>query len=525
MVVSDRPGSVLEARPRRLAALSLLLAATLLVAPAAPAGASGSADARLIRDLEQAHTLAQRGEICRDLLEGNPSAYARAFCRGYEAILAGRDHDAEEALQEALREQPDFALAAILYGEAYEELKKPETAARYFRWAIELQPRRADARFALGSLYFRRGREEDPKYLAQALEAFREMAEENPSSPDGWSNMGLVLTYMDRFRDAESMFQKAISKDPDNPLFHNNLAALYARENYNDAAEAAFRKALSLNPSYGDAVIELAALYGRTGRLAQAIKTLEEGTASVQAPPWGPRIRRNLGFAYLELDQRGLARQRFEQAAALGTDALAFLGLAHLQMLEDHAGEALASFEKGAELDSAQARPFLQAWRDPLSAAATKETAPTVAALLHDLPPASRETGPAGAEATPALASAALEGWSFAGAESVMEELRGSTRDSTAVPTETTPVPVERVPAEYSDTAQELGEEGTVEILVTVGKDGRVSHARVQACDAPIDLCESALAAARKWVFRPATRFGHPVEAAVVVPFRFSKRN
>jgi TonB family protein len=470
-----------------------------------------------------------RREVCAEILQANPSAYARSFCEGYEAIFAGRDQDAEEAYQAVLAEQPDFALAAILYGEAYEGRNKLDLAEKYYRRAVELQPQRADARFALGSLLFRRGQKEDPKYLPQALEVFREMAEENPSSPDGWNNMGLVLTYMKRFKDAESMFRKAISKNSKDPLLHNNLGALYARENQNDAAEASWLKALALNPSYGEAVVELGALYARTGKLARAVKILQEGTGPVQAPPWGPRIRRNLGFAYLQLGQNDEARQWFQQAAALNTDALAFLGLAHLQMTEGHTDEAVASFEKGAELDSSLARPFVRAWQAQLAAAVSQGNHPAVAGVLGALggsPPASggAPSGAVGAEATSSLVAYVLEGWSFEDAENALRQLRATGPDSTSAPPDTAPVPIQKVAAEYSDTAQDLGEEGTVQIMVTVNEQGKVSSAKIQSCEAPIDLCDSALDAARRWKFKPATRYGHPVQASVVLPFRFSKR-
>ena len=35
-------------------------------------------------------------------------------------------------------------------------------------------------------------------------------------------------------------------------------------------------------------------------------------------------------------------------------------------------------------------------------------------------------------------------------------------------------------------------------------------------------LVTAAEAAARKWTFRPATRYGAPVRSSVVVPFRFT---
>jgi len=74
------------------------------------------------------------------------------------ALLSGEEAVAEQLLEQALVEQPDFSLAALLYGETYESKNKLAEAEAHYRRAIELQPERTDARFALGSLLFRRDR-------------------------------------------------------------------------------------------------------------------------------------------------------------------------------------------------------------------------------------------------------------------------------------------------------------------------------------------------------------------------------
>jgi Flp pilus assembly protein TadD len=178
------------------------------------------------------------------------------------------------------------------------------------------------------------------------------------------------------------MYKTAISKKPDDPFLYNNLAALYARENRGDEAAANWRTALRLNPGYGPAVVELAALYGRTGRLADAISVLEAGSEAVQAPPWGPRIRRNLAFVYLRLGEMDKARAAFRDAAASGEDALSFLGLAHETMLEGKPEDALTLLESGAVLDSTLAVPFVRAWKEPLASLVRKQETPALARIL-----------------------------------------------------------------------------------------------------------------------------------------------
>jgi periplasmic protein TonB len=72
----------------------------------------------------------------------------------------------------------------------------------------------------------------------------------------------------------------------------------------------------------------------------------------------------------------------------------------------------------------------------------------------------------------------------------------------------------------YPEMARNAEVEGTVQILVLVGKDGRVKDARAGE-ELPM-LREAALAAARQAVFRPALQQHRPVEVWVQMPMRFS---
>jgi len=511
----------LKPNATRIRAFLPVLALLVPAFATAPARGGPAEDARRLLEMAESPDMAEREEICRELYKGRTVAFARWFCEGYDLAAHGFDAEAEVALDKALADRPDFALGAILFGDLYEHLGKGDRAEHFFRRAIEIAPNRSDARFSLGSLLFRRGRDEDPKYFAGALEAFRQMTEADPGSPDGWSNLGLVLTHLGRMEEAEKMYKQAIALDPDEPFLYDSLGSLYARAERNGDAEAAWMKAIALNPSYGEAVIDLAALYARTGRLTKAIQLLERERPAVQAPPWGPRIRRNLGFAYLGLDRLDAAGERFNEATAgQGGDALAHLGLAHLRMVQENVPGALVEFERGARADSALTVPFVRPWRDALRFRVDPKAHPELQRIMQGLE-GSSEPGPAGAAATPALVAFVLEEWSFADAARVREELTAA-GGAAAVEYDTPPIPVQQVPAEYTESAQRAGMRGTVSVRVTVNEAGQVAAATMEDCQAPITLCESAVAAAKKWTFQPALRYGEPVRATVVIPFRFT---
>ena len=87
---------------------------------------------------------------------------------------------------------------------------------------------------------------------------------------------------------------------------------------------------------------------------------------------------------------------------------------------------------------------------------------------------------------------------------------------------DTPPELVQKVPAEYPESARLAQAEGVVQVLITIDEAGRVVDAAVQSSDAIDSLQEAAMTAARKWVFTPAKRGNTPVEARIVIPFQFS---
>lgn len=89
------------------------------------------------------------------------------------------------------------------------------------------------------------------------------------------------------------------------------------------------------------------------------------------------------------------------------------------------------------------------------------------------------------------------------------------------VPVEEQPVLVEMKPPDYPSLAREAGIEGTVIVRALVGKDGRVKDVLLGK-GVNVVLDESALAAARQYVFKPAIQNKNPVAVWVAIPFRFS---
>ncbi len=76
--------------------------------------------------------------------------------------------------------------------------------------------------------------------------------------------------------------------------------------------------------------------------------------------------------------------------------------------------------------------------------------------------------------------------------------------------------------AEYPDFARRAGAEGQVLVLVVIGCEGRVVRASIHDSNTIAVLEDAALEAARKYLFKPGTQRGVPVECQAIIPFDFT---
>lgn len=87
------------------------------------------------------------------------------------------------------------------------------------------------------------------------------------------------------------------------------------------------------------------------------------------------------------------------------------------------------------------------------------------------------------------------------------------------------PTLIERVPPKYTPDAMRARIQGSVWIECVVQADGTVGNARIiQSLDRRFGLDEEAMAAARRWRFRPGLLNGKPVPVVVTIELMFSVR-
>jgi Flp pilus assembly protein TadD len=203
---------------------------------------------------------------------------------------AGREQEAADALDAALREKNDFAEALGMGGYILSRRGKTETALRFYRRAVECKPDLASA----------------------------------------WSNMGKLLFQLDRFEDALAAFDAAQSSVPDDADVRNSRAgALRKLGRLEESADAA-REALRRRPDFAEAALNLGTALLKLGRTEEALAAYRR--ASLARPNY-PDALNGAALALRALGRFDQARAAFEEAERLGCrEAVSGIGCLDLLM-------------------------------------------------------------------------------------------------------------------------------------------------------------------------------------------------
>ncbi len=186
---------------------------------------------------------------------------------------AGRNAEAIEVMNEAVREAPDNAGLRNFYGQVCFVAGRYADAEEAFRKALEIDPFLADAHNNLGALYDRMGRKDE----------------------------------------AEGEFRRAID-DPAYPTpekAYLNLGLLYTSQGRDEDAVRALRKAVEIDPKYYRAHYELASLLDKRGSLEEAVREYVVAAPDYQA---SGEYHYRVGFAYFRLGDRSRAREALQRA-------------------------------------------------------------------------------------------------------------------------------------------------------------------------------------------------------------------
>lgn len=111
----------------------------------------------------------------------------------------------------------------------------------------------------------------DGDKLDEALGIYEGIVVSHPGLAAGHYKLGTVLARLERTKDAEQAYRRALELDPIYPEACNNLAVLLNADGYWGEAEAMLRRALGERPDFFEAHLNVADVLQKFGRLPEAL--------------------------------------------------------------------------------------------------------------------------------------------------------------------------------------------------------------------------------------------------------------
>ncbi|MDP2170469.1 MAG: tetratricopeptide repeat protein [Rhodocyclaceae bacterium] len=136
-------------------------------------------------------------------------------------------------------------------------------------------PARADS-YSEASQLFKSGQH------AEALKRVNRHLAAKPKDAQGRFLKGIILTGMNKQKDAIEVFQKLTEDFPDLPEPYNNLAVIYAQQKQYDKARQALEQAIRTHPAYATAHENLGDIYSRLASQAYG-KALQIDSSNASA--------------------------------------------------------------------------------------------------------------------------------------------------------------------------------------------------------------------------------------------------
>lgn len=172
----------------------------------------------------------------------------------YQGELKEAFQKAKKEFENVLKIQADFPNGQLMRGQYFQKKGDKEKAEKAYLEAIRQDPYLPQAHYNLANLYYSRGD------VQSAKKEFEKVIELEPNSGDTYYSLGLLLAEMQDLEGAEARLGKAAALTGNPNHFYNWALTLQNLQRPKEA-EAAYLKALEINPEAERILYALAVLY------------------------------------------------------------------------------------------------------------------------------------------------------------------------------------------------------------------------------------------------------------------------
>ena len=288
----------------------------------------------------------QAENICRKVLQKVPGHPGTLRLMAVLAQQSGNNTEtAIELLREALRGDPEFALAHQNLGHLLALLDYVDEAIFHFSEAARLDPTDIESRLEQARLL---DEDEEPD---EALKIYNRIIEIKPDDPRAYRGRGKILaTQGHEFReDAADAMRKAGELAPDDHITILHQATVLAELGYKEEAAKVFERALELKPDDPQTVFSLANLMRDLGQTQAAVDFFSR---AIELKPDYAAAYSNLGNVLCDEAMLEDAIACCQKAVELRPDILqAYNNLGSALQNACRTAEALDAYEKALTLD------------------------------------------------------------------------------------------------------------------------------------------------------------------------------
>ena len=289
---------------------------------------------------------------------------------GYAYVEQGHYDEAIPHLERAITIAPNFKRAHYNLARAYRESGNLEAATHALTETLRLDPNYQRAHELANSIkqaHYNRGITylNDERY-SEAITAFQNAITLDSDFTTAHYNLGLTYLKMETYPRAVDALQKTITLDRNYKAAHHALALAYLGQQELGKARDAARETLKLDPNYQPALSLLEAIDPSFTPSESQTPAPPEPDQPVEQPAAKPRQETHyeLGIAYQASKMYPEAIAEFQKAINLDPDFIAAhtnLGEVYLEMGQLDAAETAANIALRIDANSQTARQLLDA--------------------------------------------------------------------------------------------------------------------------------------------------------------------
>jgi tetratricopeptide (TPR) repeat protein len=213
--------------------------------------------------------------------------------------------DAIAQYEIALEINPRRMEARNNLGIALRQKGSVDKAISQYQMALQINPNYAEAHNNLGIALADKGN------VDEAITHYQMALQINPNYADAHNNLGIALRQKGSVDEAITHYQMALKINPNDAEVHNNLGIALRQERRVDEAITHFQTALRFKPNYAEAHCDLGIALRQKGRVDEAIAQYQ---MALQLNPALVEAHYSLGIALLQKGRAAEAISQYQQA-------------------------------------------------------------------------------------------------------------------------------------------------------------------------------------------------------------------